>query len=630
MTNDRLRRRLPVGAEILPSGDCHFRVWCQNRGSVSVVFEDGPLAGKDLPLDREDQYFSATIERAQAGSLYRYRLDGGELFPDPASRFQPTGPHGPSQIVDPNTFAWTDQDWKGSALEGQIIYEMHIGTFTLEGTWKAAETKLPLLADLGVTVLEVMPVADFSGKFGWGYDGVNLFAPTRLYGSPDDFRGFVNRAHALGIGIILDVVYNHLGPDGNYLKQFAPSYFTDRYANEWGEAINFDGSDAQPVREFFIANAGYWIDEYHLDGLRLDATQQIFDSSAQNIMTEMGQRVRQAARGRSTIIVAENESQHAKLVRPVSQGGYGLDMLWNDDFHHSAMAVLSAHNEAYYTDYLGAPQEFVSAAKWGFLFQGQRYKWQKHRRGTPALDLKPANFVNFLQNHDQIANSATGKRCHALTSPGRLRAVSALTILMPGTPMLFQGQEFASSSVFSYFADHNPELAPLVRKGRSQFLSQFKSVAVPEMQDRLADPGAASTFERSKLDWSERERNSEVYDLHRDLIAIRRGDLVLRAPCRGSYDGAVLGAEAFVLRYFGGKNGDRLLVVNLGRDLNVDPAPEPLLAPPEGQHWAVHWSSEDPRYGGTGTYHPDGDTNWRLIGHCAVLLISQAGPAEPA
>jgi maltooligosyltrehalose trehalohydrolase len=628
VANEQPSRRLPVGAEVQPGGGVHFRVWAPRRRSVHVVLEDGPGVGADVSLSSAGGgYFSGWAEAAGAGTLYRYRLDGGpNLYPDPASRFQPQGPHGPSRVIDPSGFSWADKEWRGCGLEGQVLYEMHVGTFTREGTWAAVTRELPVLADLGVTVLEVMPVADFPGRFGWGYDGVDLFAPTRLYGTPDDFRRFVDRAHALGLGVILDVVYNHVGPDGNFLKEFAPGYFTDRYKNEWGEALHFDGADAGPVREFFVANAGYWIDEFHLDGLRLDATQQIFDHSPEHVLAAVGRRVRQAAGGRATLLVAENESQHAKLARPPGRGGYGLDMLWNDDYHHSAMIVLSGHNEAYYTDFLGTPQEFVSAAKWGYLFQGQRYQWQKKRRGTPTFGLNPAAFVNFLQNHDQVANSAHGLRCHALASPGLFRALTALTLLMPGTPMLFQGEEFAASSPFLFFADHNPELARLVRKGRGEFLSQFPSIALPGVQAGLPDPADPRTFERCKLDLTERERHAEVYALHRDLIRLRRADPVLRAPRRGSFDGAVLGAEAFVLRYFGGAEGDRLLIVNLGRDLHLDSAPEPLLAPPEGMRWEVRWSSEDPRYGGLGSPPLDTEENWRLPGHAAVLLASR--PAE--
>ncbi len=617
-------RRLPVGAEVQPGGGVHFRVWAPRRRIVSVVLEDGPGAKTEIVLQPEPGgYFSGLAEEARAGTRYSYCLDEDKAYPDPASRFQPEGPHGFSLVVDPSAFAWTDKTWRGCERDGQIIYEMHIGTFTPEGTWLSALRELPALADLGVTVLEVMPVADFPGRFGWGYDGVDLFSPTRLYGTPDDFRRFVDGAHALGMGVILDVVYNHLGPDGCYLKEFAPAYFTDRYKNEWGEALNFDGEDSEPVREFFIANAGYWIDEFHLDGLRLDATQQIFDVSPENVLTAIGKRVRAAAGERATLIVSENEPQQVRLVRPSEQGGYGLDMLWNDDYHHSAMSVLSGHNEAYYTDHPGTPQEFLSAAKWGYLYQGQRYKWQKEPRGSPSMGLEPSAFVNFLQNHDQVANSARGLRCHDLASPGHLRALTALTILMPGTPMLFQGQEFDASAPFLFFADHDPKLASLVRKGRAKFLAQFPSIALPEVQARLIDPVKLETFERCRLDHSERTRNAEVFALHRDLIHLRREDRVLRAPKRGSYDGAVLGSAAFVLRYFGGVEGDRLLIVNLGRDLHLDPAPEPLLAPPETAEWIERLSTEDPRYGGLGSPPAQTEENWRLPGRSAVLLVSR-------
>ena len=622
-------RRLPVGAEVQPDRGVHFRVWAPRRRRVEVVLEQGDPQAVELPSE-DGGYFSGQIAAAGAGTRYRYRLDGGDkLFPDPVSRFQPDGVHGPSQVIDPGTFRWSDDGWRGVTLRGQVIYEMHVGSFTPEGTWKAAEEQLPELAALGVTVLEVMPVAEFPGRFGWGYDGVDMFAPTRLYGTPDDFRRFVDRAHAVGLGVILDVVYNHFGPDGNYIKEFSADYFTDRYKNEWGEPINFDGPGAGPVREFFLANAAYWIDEFHLDGLRLDATQQIYDSSPENIMAALARRVREAARGRGTLLVGENEPQETQLVRPAGKGGYGLDCLWNDDFHHSAMVALTGRNEAYYSDYLGAPQEFISAAKWGYLYQGQHYKWQQKRRGTPAFDLEPARFVTFIQNHDQIANSGRGQRCWELTSPGRFKALTALLLLGPGTPMLFQGQEFSASTPFFYFADHNPELAKLVCKGRAEFLSQFRSLAVREVQGCLPDPDDPATFARCKLDFAEREKHQQTYDLHRDLLKLRREDPVVRLQRPRGVDGAVLSEEAFVLRYFADDGQDRLLVVNLGRDLHRDPAPEPLLAPPAGKSWEVLWSSEDPRYGGNGTAPLDTEENWRIPGEAAVLLHPVDARPEP-
>jgi maltooligosyltrehalose trehalohydrolase len=605
------QRRFPIGAEIVEGG-AHFRVWAPKRRRVEVVLEGSRNpAAMDLKAEANG-YFWGAMPGVSAEAVYRFRLDGdAKLYPDPASRFQPEGPHGPSRIIDPRRYPWSDNAWRGVSLKGQVIYEMHIGTFSREGTWAAAERELPELAATGITVLEIMPVADFPGRFGWGYDGVNLFAPTRLYGSPDDFRHFVDRAHAAGLGVILDVVYNHIGPDGNYFTQFADDYFTDRYGNEWGEAINFDGPGAEPVREFFIANAGYWIEEFHLDGLRLDATQQIFDESQEHILAAIGKRVRQAARGRSTIIVAENETQEARLVRPLEQGGYGLDALWNDDLHHSAHVAMTGHQEAYYSDYLGKPQELLSGIKWGYLFQGQRYSWQEHRRGTPALDLEPA----------QLANSGRGLRCHQLSSLGRYRAMTALILLAPGTPMLFQGQEFAASTPFLYFADHHQELAELVKQGRFKFLEQFPSLALPEMQASLPDPADPGTFERCRLDWSERARHAEIYQLHRDLLKLRRQDPVFRAQRRRGIDGAVLTANAFVVRYFEEQAGDRLLLLNLGPSLCLDPAPEPLLAAPAGTSWGLLWSSQDVRYGGCGTPAVENEDGcWNIPGEATVVL----------
>ena len=617
------RRRLPVGAEVAPDGGVHFRVWSPRRSRVEVVFETEDRQAATELHEEDGGYFSAHVRGTDAGTLYRFRLDGEDhLYPDPASRFQPEGPHGPSRVVDPSKFAWTDAEWKGAQLKGQVVYEMHVGTFTREGTWAAAARELEELAGLGVTCVEMMPVAEFPGSFGWGYDGVDLFAPTRLYGEPDDLRLFVDEAHRRRIAVILDVVYNHLGPDGNYLRQFSEDYFTNRYQNEWGEGINFDGSGSAPVREFFLANARYWVEEFHFDGLRLDATQSIFDYSGDYIIAAFAREVRAAARGRATLVVAENEPQEARFVRPTGRGGHGLDALWNDDFHHSALVALTGSNEAYYSDYLGRPQEFVSAAKYGFLYQGQRYKWQRKRRGSPAFDLPPEVFINFIQNHDQVANSARGLRAHALASPARLRALTALLLLAPSTPMLFQGQEFASSAPFFYFADygHEPELARKVRRGRAEFLAQFRSVATREMRARLADPGDRETFEKCKLDFAERESHREVYEMHRDLLRLRREDAVFGAQRKGGVDGAVLGTDAFVLRFFGGDGDDRLLIVNLGADLSLNPAPEPLLAPPEGKLWTLLWSSEDPRYGGSGTPPLETKNNWCIPGRASVAM----------
>lgn len=617
-------RRVPVGAEVVPGLGVHFRVWAPEHNSIEVVT---PGEHPDFhKLDREPGgYFSGTVAKAKAGYLYKYRVDERDWYPDPASRFQPEGPHHYSQVIDPAAYSWRDANWKGLRLEGQVVYEMHIGTFTREGTWRAAIPHLRDLVETGVTVLEVMPVHEFPGRFGWGYDGVHPFAPTRLYGEPDDFRCFVDEAHALGLGVILDVVYNHLGPDGNYFAAFSTHYFTAKHQTDWGEAINFYDEHCEPVREFFIANAGYWIREFHLDGLRLDATQNIYDESSDHILAAITREVRRAAGGLATLVIGENEPQEVKLIRPVAEGGYGMDALWNDDLHHTAMVRLTGHHDAYYTDYRGKPQEFISAVKYGYLYQGQWYKWQHQRRGTPAFGVPPAAFVTFVQNHDQIANSARGQRAHMLAAPGIHKAMTAFLLLIPSTPMIFQGEEFASSSPFLYFADHKPEIARLVKEGRRKFLGQFRSLAVREMWGCFADPHDPATFERSKLDQSERKRHAETTALFRDLLRLRREDPVFQEQKTGAVDGAVLSPDAFVLRYFG-EHDDRLVVVNFGLDLHLDPAPEPLLAPPEEMEWNVIWSSEARQYGGCGVPQADTVENWYFPGHATIVLK----PAERA
>jgi maltooligosyltrehalose trehalohydrolase len=617
MTSLEYARRYPVGAEVA-RGSVHFRVWAPIRSRVEVVVEGGPVTA----LEPEAGYFSGLVTNVADGARYRFKLDGGPaLFPDPASRFQPDGPHGPSQVIDPHSFVWNDRDWRGVPAEGQVLYELHVGTFTPEGTWAAAGARLPELASLGVTAVEVMPVADFPGRFGWGYDGTCLFAPTRLYGTPDDFRRFVDAAHAAGLGVILDVVYNHFGPDGNYIREFAPQFLSTRHTTEWGEPFNFDGPDSGPVREFFLANAAYWIDEFHIDGFRLDATHTIVDDSPQHILAAIACAARDAARGRSVYLTGENEPQDTNLVRAHEAGGCGLDAIWNDDLHHAARVALTGKSEGYFTDYRGSPQEFVSAAKWRLLYQGQQYRWHKRRRGRPAFDIPRHRFVAFLENHDQVANSGRGLRLHQMTGPGRLRALTAYLLLIPSTPMLFQGQEYASTRPFLYFADHHPDLAALVFHGRRESMRRFRSQATAEGLRLVPDPADPHTFERCKLDPAERSLRGEWVALHKDLLALRKSDPAFRGA---TLDGAVLGQAAFVLRFFVPGGGDRLLVVNLGRDLHFDPAPEPLLTPPEiGTHWHPIWSSEDPKYGGHGTAPLDTEDNWQIPGEAAVVLGSR-------
>jgi len=619
-----LARRLSAGAEVVPEG-VHFRVWAPRSERVEAIVE-----GRD-PVELSAEpcgWFAGLAPGAEEGARYRFRLDGRYLLPDPASRFQPEGPAGPSQVVDPSGFRWTDAGWRGLEPAGQVFYELHPGTFTPAGTWEAASLELPALADLGVTAVELMPVADYPGRFGWGYDGVCLYAPTHLHGTPDDLRRFVDLAHGLGLGVVLDVVYNHMGPDGCSLEAYSPDYFSDRYRGEWGDPLNFDGPGSAAVRDLVADNAAHWIAEYHLDGLRLDATQGMFDASERHIVGEVARRARDAAGGRSILIVAENEPQDARLLRPPDQGGQGIDMAWNDDFHHSALVALTGRREAYYRDHRGSPQELVSAARHGYLFQGQYYAWQKQRRGWPTRGLPAHAFVAYLENHDQVANGSRGSRLPDRTSPGRLRAATALLLLGPWTPMLFMGQEFGSRRPFLYFADHRGDLGRSVRRGRREFVSQFQSAAGPDMRERLADPTAAATFEACRLDPADRVAGVELRALHRDLLLLRRSDPVIAAQGRNGLEGAVLAAEAFCLRFLDPGGRDRLLVVNLGLDLSLEGVAEPLLAPPDRHGWSVAWSSEAPGYGGGGTPPVDDAQGIRVAGHSALLLEPRRASAS--
>jgi maltooligosyltrehalose trehalohydrolase len=613
------QRCYPIGAEFSSSSQtAQFRVWATNAKQVDVVFEGGRICG--LKPDG-DGYFSGEIDEVEEPAKYKYRMDGGEAFPDPASKYQPQGPHGFSQLVDSSQFPWTDDSWPGVRVEGQVIYELHLGTFTHGGTWAAAMERLPYLKDTGVTLLEIMPVAEFPGRFGWGYDGVQLFAPASLYGTPDDMRRFVDKAHQVGLGVILDVVYNHLGPDGNYLEKFSNEYFTDKHKTDWGRAINFDGPNSLAVREFYLANARYWIKEFHLDGLRFDATQDIHDDCEPHILAEMTQTARVAAGQKSIVLVGENEPQDTRLIRSVSNRGFGLDALWNDDFHHSSMVALTGKSDAYYSDYRGSAQEFLSGIKYGYLYQGQFYRWQKKRRGQSTLGLPRTSMVIFIQNHDQVANSARGQRLHEISSIGAYKAVTAMTLLAPGTPMLFQGQEFQSSSPFLFFADHKPELAEKVYEGRKEFLAQWRALRLPNMQGCFDNPALESTFRKCILDHSEVEKHASAYAFHRDLLRLRREDPVISKQGANGIDGAVLSHQCLVIRYFSPTfEDDRLLVVNLGTDLELNPAPEPLLAPPTLKEWSKLWSSDDPEYGGCGTADLDSEKNWMIPGQAAVLL----------
>ena len=625
----RIERRLPIGAELLANEAIHFRVWGPKPRQVELVLATDPsrlTAVQHYPMEPEgDGYFSLTSREAKVGMLYGFRLDDRQrIFSDPASRFQPAGPAGLSQIVDPRSFAWSDPKWAGVGPLGQVIYEMHVGTFTPEGTFTSAAKELPELARIGITVIEVMPVAEFPGRFGWGYDGVSMFAPTRLYGQPDDFRRFVDQAHAVGVGVILDVVYNHFGSVDNDLAEFADNFKSRSYKNEWGDPINFDGENSQAVREFFEANARYWIEEFHLDGFRFDATQQIFDHSSEHILVAINRAAKQAADNRQIYLIAENEPEDVRLIKPIEKGGYGLDALANEDFHHAAHVRLTGVNPAYYSDFLGSVEELAAAIKRGFIYQGQRSVWQDKPRGTPTTGLPATAFVSFLENHDQVANTATGKRINQLTSPGRYRAMATLWLLMPQTPMFFQGQEFGASNPFLYFADFADEKGKAVAEGRAKFLSQFPALATKNAQLMLPNPADPDVFQCCKLNFEERETHRNIYDLHIDLLKLRREDPVFRLQCSDRLDTAILSTDCLAVRYFGAAGQDRLLLVNFGEDLTLSPIAEPLLAPPIDSQWKMLWNSNLSRYGGAGVAPVEIKNGWFISGESGVVLSAMA------
>jgi maltooligosyltrehalose trehalohydrolase len=611
-----------LGATVRPDG-VEFRVWVPAASRVDVEIEtaDGPVYH---PLERlaEDGEWGGSVPGTGAGARYRYRLNGDASYPDPCSRFQPEGPHGPSVVVDPTTFAWTDDDWPGITRDGLVIYECHVGTATPDGTFDALIEKLPLLRETGITALELMPVAEFPGERGWGYDGVDLCAPHHTYGGPEGLRRLVDAAHAHGLGVILDVVYNHLGPDGNYLRAFSPDYFTDAYHTPWGEALNYDGRNSHRVREFVVSNAWRWIREYHLDGLRLDAVHEIYDRSAWHILADIAARARAAAYPRPIVVTAESDTNDVTLIRPTSEDGYGLDAVWADDFHHAVRVLLTGEREGYYVDFQGTAAEIARTVQGGFLFQGQALL-SGTPRGTRVTDEPAAAFIYHINNHDQIGNRAFGERLNTLVSPAAYRAASALLLLAPQTPLLFMGQEFAASAPFLYFTDHTEELGRLVTEGRRREFAGFQAFTDPAVRERIPDPQAEDTFLRSKLDWAERESHADVLSLYTDLLTLRRDDPVLRVQDRDRLR-ASAPAERVVALHRWAESGHRLALVNFGDSVDVTLTEVLDPSAPPGE-WRVRWHSNAKRYGGDGALPAVSGGSVHLPPWTAVLLARFPG-----
>jgi maltooligosyltrehalose trehalohydrolase len=519
----------------------HFRVWSPDATEVELcLHEHDPVLMQPSP----NGYWLASVRAVPPGALYYYRVDGRGPYPDPASRFQPRGVHGPSAVIDPSAFLWTDHSWRGIDRSNLIFYELHIGTFTPQGTFAAAAAKLDYLKSLGITVVELMPVADFPGERNWGYDGVSLFAPAHCYGTPGDLRGFVDAAHRSGIAVFLDVVYNHFGPDGAYQGVFSRYYHSRKHRSPWGAAINYDGAGSEGVRDYVCENALHWIREYHMDGLRLDATQVISDDSPRHIVAALAGAVRAHLQDykRQVHIIAEDSRNQAAILAPENAGGWELDGVWSDDFHHHVRHRLAGDTDGYYVDFDGSNESIARTIRDGWYFTGQHSVFRGAPRGTPPSHFDRDRFVFCIQNHDQIGNRAFGDRLHHQCDAAAWRAASVLLLMAPETPLLFMGQEWAASSPFQFFTDHHEELGRAVTIGRRSEFARFKAFSDPATRDRIPDPQAAETFLRSKLDWTEidREPHAAVLNLYRDLLHLR-GSLTL-GPAHGfdTSEGAIL------------------------------------------------------------------------------------------
>jgi maltooligosyltrehalose trehalohydrolase len=629
------------GATLLADGAVRFSVWAPHARTVRARVLGGPAAGEHslAPRTGAPGVFEARIDAVGAGADYRYLLEvDGETreLPDPASRWQPEGVHGPSRVVDPAAFAWTDDAWRGLPLADYVIYELHVGTFTDEGTFDAAAADLSRLRALGVTAVELMPVAEFPGTRNWGYDGVSLYAPHSAYGGPEALRRFVDAAHRLGLAVVLDVVYNHVGPEGNYLDAFGP-YFTDRYRTPWGRAVNYDGADSDEVRRFVVDNARHWVQEYHVDALRLDAVHGIFDLGARHVLTEIADAARAAgaAMGRTVVVIAESDQNDPRVVTPADRHGIGMDAQWADDFHHAVHAALTGERLGYYGDY-GGVAAVAAAMREPFVYDGRYSRYRRRKHGAPSTGLARERFVVAVQNHDQVGNRATGERLAALLEPAQVRLAAALHLLSPYVPLLFMGEEWGETNPFLYFVSHGDEaLVEAVRRGRREEFAAFSWDA------DVPDPQAEETFRSSRIDRAraEREPHSGIHRLYGDLLALRREEPALRpgaAPYRVSHLDDADGGWITLLRGASPPRAERqrateslLVLFNCSPVERSVPLPEGAPGP-----WALRLSTDAAGYGGADRVPPevaapgvDAGTPRRLLGAHAALVTLPAWTA---
>jgi len=579
-------------------GTVEFRLWAPRARQVRLAVEEM----SPVEMQRDDDGWHTARLPGGAGLRYSFVLPDGLQVPDPASRFQPDDVFGASEVIDPAAYAWTDASWRGRPWEEAVIYELHVGTFTPGGTFREAIDKLPHLADLGVTAVQIMPIADFPGRRNWGYDGVLLFAPDSAYGRPEDLKAFIDAAHRLGLMVFLDVVYNHLGPEGNFLPLYAP-LFTERHQTPWGAAINFDGEGSYWIRQLVIQNALYWVQEYHFDGLRLDAVHGILDDSSPQILTELADRVRQSVPGRQVHLILENEENEASRLDPrgVTEGAYTAQ--WNDDVHHVLHTALTGEGQGYYADYVGRTDLLGRSLAEGFAFQGEAMPYRGSARGESSAELPPTAFVAFLQNHDQIGNRAIGDRIAALAPPEAVRAAACLYLLSPQIPMLFMGEEWGTARCFPFFVGFEGDLADKVREGRYREFERFPEFRDPESRNAIPDPAAEATFLAAKLDWSEveREPHRDWLAFYRRLLHLRQAEIVPRLAAAGSAPGSytVIATGAVVVTWSLADGEELILHANLSPQpaTGFPPAPGRIVfeVGPVGENgamgpWSVRWA----------------------------------------
>jgi len=592
---------MPFGAELRADGTVRFSLWAPAQKEVLLR-----LAGKDrdLLLERgKSGWHWLVTDAATAGSLYQFVLSDGLAVPDPASRFQPQDVHGPSEVIDPCQYRWHDADWHGRPWHEAVIYELHVGCFTPAGSYDGVRQRLRHLANLGITAIELMPLADFPGRRNWGYDGVLPYAPDSSYGTPAQLKALIDAAHAEDIMVLLDVVYNHFGPDGNYLSLYAPQFFTERHHTPWGAAINFDGAGNRTVRDYFIHNALYWLTEFHCDGLRFDAVHAILDDSPTHILAELAQRVRTALPGRTIHLVLENEHNEASWLERSPDGKPALySAQWNDDVHHVLHVAATADGEGYYDDYLGRTRLLGRALAEGFAFQGESMPYRGAPRGEPSCQLPPSAFIAFLQNHDQIGNRALGERLTALTSQSALRAITAVYLLSPQIPMLFMGEEWQCPQPFLFFCDFDHELGARVSQGRRAEFARFEAFRDDSARERIPDPQAEDTFRASQIDWTglAYPDASAALVRYRELLAVRRrhiAPLLPKLTCGGEF--RELATSAVLVRWISPTGAALTLVANLKNEPALKfPTAAGHLLWQEGHidaagnfgPWSVRWS----------------------------------------